>query len=364
MQQPLLDLFTQAATAQGKVNTAPYAGQLYAPPNATQQAAVGLNTQAAGQIAGGDQFDKVSQLANDTISGKYLYADSNPYLKSAVDASINPLRDNLLRSILPSLQDQSIRSGAYGGSGYGTAQGLATSDFERQALDLAGKMYAGNYATERQNQLNAPALYTEANNLATVPAQLLAQSGAQQQTWQQGQDTADLNLFQINQQQPYAGLSTLANILAGGAPYSATSGTRDTTGTTGSNSGANLLQGISGAGSIANSLFPAALPAAGSWLASLFAAPTAAAGATALSSTLATLAASMAAFSDIRTKRDVRTLGWDGKGRRWVSWSYVWDAADVRHNGVIAQELPANDHGAMVVNPYGLLMVDYSKLAA
>lgn len=364
MQGPLLDLFTQAATAQGKVNTAPYAGQLYAPPNATQQAAVGLNTQAAGQIAGGDQFAKVSQLANDTISGKYLYADSNPYLKSAVDASINPLRDNLMRSILPSLQDQSIRNGAYGGSGYGTAQGLATSDFERQALDLAGKMYAGNYATERQNQLNAPALFTEANNLSTVPAQLLAQSGAQQQSWQQGQDTADLNLFQINQQQPYAGLSTLANILAGGAPYSSTSGTKVQDSTQGTNSGANLLQGLSGAGSIASSLFPAALPAAGTWLASLFAAPAAAAGASSLGATLASAAAAMAAFSDIRTKRDVRTLGYDAKGRRWVSWSYMWDVPSLRRTGVIAQELPANDHVAVTINPYGLLMVDYSKLAA
>lgn len=365
MQQPLLDLFNQAATAQSQVNTAPYTEQLYAPPNQTQQNAI-TSTVNAANLAGAGANSTIG-LANDTINGKYLYADSNPYLKSAVNASIDPLRDNLLRVILPGLQDKSISQGAYGGSGYGVAQGLATSDFDKQALDIASTMYSNNYQQERQNQLNAPQLYNVANQLLSAPGQLLGQAGAQQQAWQQGQDTADLNLFQLNQQQPYAGLTTLAQILNGAAPYSSTSGTRTGDSTTGSNGTANFLQGISGVGALTNSLFPAALPAAGSWLASLFAAaPAAGSGIGAISSAaMDALPALVAALSDERLKRDIRTVGYDAKGRRWVTWQWLWDGEGAEPStGVIAQEVAANDPQAVTVGPHGFLMVDYSKLAA
>lgn len=264
----MLDLFNKAGTAQGQVNTAPYTGELYASPNQNQLNAVTSLTNAA-NLAGAGANATIG-LASDTVAGKYLYADSNPYLASAVKATIDPLQMNLQRSILPGLQDKSIAQGAYGGSGYGVAQGLATSDFDRQALDVASQMYSSNYQQERQNQLNAPQLYNVANQLLTAPGTLLGQVGAQQQQWQQGQDTADLNLFQLNQQQPYAGLSTLASILSGAAPYSSTSGTRDGTATAATNPTTNLLQGLTGAASLTNSLFPTAAGAAGSWLASLF----------------------------------------------------------------------------------------------
>lgn len=67
-------------------------------------------------------------------------------------------------------------------------------------------------------------------------------------------------------------------------------------------------------------------------------------------------------FSDERTKRNVETVGYDKKGRRWVDFEYLWDDPGVKHRGVIAQEVARTDPHAVAVNRQGLLGVDYSQL--
>lgn len=67
-------------------------------------------------------------------------------------------------------------------------------------------------------------------------------------------------------------------------------------------------------------------------------------------------------FSDERTKRNVETVGYDKKGRRWVDFEYLWDEPGVKHRGVIAQEVARTDPHAVAVNRQGLLGVDYSQL--
>lgn len=82
-----------------------------------------------------------------------------------------------------------------------------------------------------------------------------------------------------------------------------------------------------------------------------------------LGSAVKTAAGAAALFSDERLKRDVRTLGHDGRGRRWTRYRYVWEGEDAPlHTGVIAQEIRASDPDAVSVGPLGFLMVDYGKL--
>jgi hypothetical protein len=85
---------------------------------------------------------------------------------------------------------------------------------------------------------------------------------------------------------------------------------------------------------------------------------------TASPSTLASIgqvAQIAALFSDARVKQDVRTVGHDAKGRRWVSFAYVW-APWKRLLGVIAQEIQRTDPQAVLAGPGGVLMVDYGAL--
>jgi hypothetical protein len=65
--------------------------------------------------------------------------------------------------------------------------------------------------------------------------------------------------------------------------------------------------------------------------------------------------------SDRRVKRDIRTVGWDAKGRRWVTFAYLW-APLRRMFGVIAQEILKSDPEAVVAGPGGTLMVNYARL--
>lgn len=69
--------------------------------------------------------------------------------------------------------------------------------------------------------------------------------------------------------------------------------------------------------------------------------------------------------SDERLKREIETVGFDEAGRRWVDFSYVWDAPDQpRRRGVLAQEIAQSDPAAVFMHPGGFLMVDYSQLGA
>jgi hypothetical protein len=70
-------------------------------------------------------------------------------------------------------------------------------------------------------------------------------------------------------------------------------------------------------------------------------------------------------FSDARLKRDIETVGYDAKGRRWVDYRYGWDADDApKTRGVIAQEIAETDPDAVLMHPTGLLMVNYDMLGA
>lgn len=68
-----------------------------------------------------------------------------------------------------------------------------------------------------------------------------------------------------------------------------------------------------------------------------------------------------AMFSDRRLKRDVETLGYDGRGQRWVTFSYIWEPLR-RLVGVIAQEVMRTNPAAVSVHPSGYLQVDYGRL--
>lgn len=73
--------------------------------------------------------------------------------------------------------------------------------------------------------------------------------------------------------------------------------------------------------------------------------------------------AGFAAMSDVRSKTDIETVGYDKAGRRWVDFRYLWDEPGTKRRGVIAQEIAANDPQAVSRDQAtGLFLVDYSKL--
>jgi hypothetical protein len=253
-------LYGAAQTAFQNTDRTPYTGDLYATPNATQQQALDLFRSAAGGAGTGAAPTRA--LAMDTINGKYMDPASNPWLAGAVEAARRPLENQLMRQILPSIEDQSIAQGAFGGAGNGTARGLAVSDFTQQALDMANRTYAENYARERAYQMQAPALFAAGDQMSLLPAQLMDLAGSQQQGWDQAALDANLQRYNINQAAPWAGLGEWAQILNGGGFSSA--GTTARAPTSGM---ASFLQGAAGVGGLASSLMGSG---GGDWLSRLF----------------------------------------------------------------------------------------------
>jgi hypothetical protein len=67
-------------------------------------------------------------------------------------------------------------------------------------------------------------------------------------------------------------------------------------------------------------------------------------------------------LSDMRVKENIRTIGHDRRGRRWVEFNYRWEPPEAVRQGVIAQEILKTDPEAVLIDPAtGLYRVDYSK---
>lgn len=67
-------------------------------------------------------------------------------------------------------------------------------------------------------------------------------------------------------------------------------------------------------------------------------------------------------FSDVRLKRNIRTVGYDARGRRWIDFQYIWDNDKITRRGVIAQEIMRSDPDAVSIGAFGFLMVNYGML--
>lgn len=232
----LTSLFSQGQQALAATPKANYAG-----PNADQQNAVAILRGLAPTMGQGS--DELRQLGMDTIGGKYLDPNTNPFLKQSVEQAIGLNTQNLNRNILPGLADQAILGGAYGGSGYGVAQGVLAGEANTANTNAATTAYNANYQMERDRQLNGGTLLNQANQLSMAPAQLLDMIGSQQQGWDQAALTAA-------QDAPWAGLDRYAALLGLGTGYGSGTNNSTTTGTPAKPSGgSSFLQGaLGGAG--------------------------------------------------------------------------------------------------------------------
>lgn len=193
--------------AQGAYSATPKtAEQLFADTNQTQTWAADLLKQFAPTMNQG--VAGLRQLADDTVGGKYLDPNTNPWLKQSVEQAIGLNTTNLMEQILPNVADQAILGGAYGGSGYGVAQGLAIDRANTTNTNAATSAYADNYQRERDRQLNAGSLYQLANELGIAPGILLGQIGDMEQGWEQSRKTAAAEA-------PWAGLDRYQSLVSG-----------------------------------------------------------------------------------------------------------------------------------------------------
>lgn len=231
----LTSLFTQGQTALN--NTPKSAESTYAGPNQNQLTAADWIKNAAPGLSTGAA--DLRQLGVDTIQGKYLDPATNPWLEKSVQGAIDLNTRNLNTAILPALADQAIMGGAYGGSGYGVAQGMAVNDANTANTNAATGAYAQNYQLERDRQMGAGTLLDQANQLSLAPGTVLGGLGDMEQGWAQNQLDANIAA-------PWNGLDRYAALLGLGTGFGANTTTQTTPGKSGFGS---FLSGATGGAS-------------------------------------------------------------------------------------------------------------------
>lgn len=284
-------LVDKANTAYDQTSKTPYGGQLISLPNANQlQAQTKALNVANGPNAAnlGNQFRNAGQIAQNQLSSGYLnqlndtqFNPTNADTSGVIQAAINPLRQDLMNNIIPSIQSQAIASGAYGGSRQGMQELTALDNFNRQAIDTAATINYQDLArrdelaltdlTNRreaipktalveQNLMSlAPSLNAQGFQADLIPADIQSSVGAEQQMQQQ--DTLDeaYQQYLMAQQAPWQGMSELASMIYGvPGGVSSSSGSQGTAlsralmGGLGGMSLASGLSGIAGLGGLAS----------------------------------------------------------------------------------------------------------------
>jgi hypothetical protein len=206
----------QAASAIG-----PYTGGLYGGMGPTGQQALDVTRNLAGGVQA--QAAPVTQYGQDLLAGKYLSAESNPYLQSYMQAAINPLQQNLMEQILPGLRSGAVASGGYGGSRQGIAEGQSVGRYLQQAGDITSQMAGQAYDAERGRMMQGGDIVQQGMGLQAMQPQMLAQVGQAEQADQQAKMDEALQLYQMQMQQPYAALGPYADLIMGSAGLGGTS---------------------------------------------------------------------------------------------------------------------------------------------
>lgn len=154
------------------------------------------------------------QGVSDTLGGKYMMGNSNPYLSSAIDAASQDVTRNYMGAV--NNNDSTFaRAGAFGGSAWQQAQQGAQHELANGLGNVATNMQMQNYGQERQNQIGAQNTALAYGAQPYMDAQQLMGAGATQFGYDQQKVTDQQNQFNEQAQSPYKSLDVLANTIRG-----------------------------------------------------------------------------------------------------------------------------------------------------
>tara|TARA_Y100000593_G_scaffold1148_1_gene2288 strand:- start:286 stop:885 length:600 start_codon:yes stop_codon:yes gene_type:complete len=89
------------------------------------------------------------------MRGDYLSPDSNPYLKSAMDAATRPMTEAFTQDVMPGIDAAFSSGGRYGSGLQANQQARASEDYLQALGDVGSRMAYSNYADERERQVAA-----------------------------------------------------------------------------------------------------------------------------------------------------------------------------------------------------------------
>jgi hypothetical protein len=219
------------------------------------------STQAQGMLsnyatgAGARQAAQAGSYSS-FLMGPAQYAESNPYMQSAMSAAIRPITQAYTDpgGVMSQIRTNSVNNGMLGSSRDEISQNIAGRGYMDAVADTTSKMAYQNYSDASKVGAQALALSPQTFSLGTQPAVALSGVGTQKENMgQAGEDYAAASrMWNLNA--PWTPLQNYANIVFGGA----TPGTSSTATAQGPQRN-QLLSALGGAASgaaLGSAIFP------------------------------------------------------------------------------------------------------------
>ncbi len=166
-------------------------------------------------MAGSPFMDASGRNATDTLEGKYLSPESNPWLTGTFDAAADAVSRQFKTATAPTTDAMFSGNGAYNSSARYNAQGNNNMGLGSTLGNLATSIYGGNYANERQNQLAMQGMVPSLASARYIDPMAAAGAGSAQQQQQQAELGDKVNRFNFDQQSPWQTLGLYKQLVDG-----------------------------------------------------------------------------------------------------------------------------------------------------
>ena len=259
----------------------------------------------------------------DTVGGKFLDINSNPYFQKSLAASFQPGVENLTNTILPGIDSKFAGSGRTGSGAHFDTTMRAVKDLEQTQSDAAAKAAQGQYDAERGRQYQALGLLPsfQAMDYQDIGAQ--GQAGANTDAYAQRKlDDANAK-YKYDQTAQADWLTQMSQRLLAMYPGGQTSGNSTSFAMPSSNPTSSIMGGVMGGAGLALQALP------------LF------------------------GFSDARLKDVHKRVGLTDDGIPLYLYTYKGEREP--RVGPMAQEVARVKPDAVHRHESGYLMVDYGK---
>ena len=227
--QPYLAPYMQRAVAVSNIPYEAYQGQRVASLDPTQSMA--YNMTAAQALNGFQGQNDAFGNYQATMRGDYMNPDSNPWLRSNMQAAMQDITNAYRSGTKPTTDAAFARSGAFGGSAW--QQSVANN--ERQLADSLGstanQFLGQNYLNERSNQMQGLNMMPALQGVGYTDAQRLAGAGDAMRNYQQQLLDVNYGDWQAARNYPAQALDIMGNAISrtmggGGSQYTTQSGSQ------------------------------------------------------------------------------------------------------------------------------------------
>jgi hypothetical protein len=194
-----------------------YPGQTYVNPSQASQEALAMQEQIARSVSpslavGQGAYLQSAGGLSQTAGGGFL--QGNPYQQQMMQAASRPLQQAFAEQVLPGVSSLYSKSGRLGSGSMERALGQVSESYGRALGDVTANLAGNQYQAERQLQQQAQLGLTNIAQAAPqiygqqfIPAQQLAQVGAQQEAIAAQPLQEAMTRYAYEQRLPYEQLS-------------------------------------------------------------------------------------------------------------------------------------------------------------